>query len=81
MLQDLCRENLGRHMHMPRNPTVVTLIKYLLVDWQAGGGEGEIYRVPVPLGASVAAAVVETDRGKVQGVPHDGQGVIYDTQF
>ncbi|MCK7676853.1 alpha/beta hydrolase [Corynebacterium sp. CCM 9186] len=81
VLQDLCPENLGGHMLMPYNRTVVTLVKYLLVDWQAGGGEGEKYCVPVPLGMGIWPVVVQTNLGKLQGVPINRQGVIYDTQF
>lgn len=81
VLQDLCPENLGGHMLMPYNPTVVALVKYLLVDWQAGGGEGEISCGPVPLGTGIGTVVLQTNLGKLQGVPHNREAVIYDTQF
>ncbi|MCK7641730.1 alpha/beta fold hydrolase [Corynebacterium sp. CCM 8835] len=81
VLQDLCPANLGGHMFMPYNPTVVALVKYLLVDWQAGGGEGEVSCVPVPLGATILPIAVESNLGKLQGMPHNRDGVIYDTQF
>ncbi|MEZ2120995.1 esterase/lipase family protein [Corynebacterium sp. CCM 9203] len=79
VLQDICPVNLGGHMLMPYNPTVVELIKYLLVDWQAGGGEGEVHCVSMPLGAAIGPVVVETNIGKLQGRPPERLGVIYVT--
>lgn len=77
--QDLCPQNLGGHMYMTYNPTVIELTRFLLVDWQNGGSRGEVPCVDVPLGAFIPELTIVDNLQKLRPASLHPAPVTYHT--